>query len=70
MRCITLPSPCSTAAIAKAIRDELTRLKDDPTTTLEWLSVAAYRLEQAAQQGKSQMLVPGEDEVLINSNLR
>ncbi len=68
MRRIDVPSIGSD--IARAIRRELTRLRDDPATTLEWLSVAAYRLEQAAIAGQAQILIPAEDEVMINSNLR
>ena len=68
MRSISVPE--STSDIAPAIRNELTSLRNDPTDTLEWLSVAAYRHEQTTIADKGYALVPSEDDVMVNSNLR
>jgi hypothetical protein len=56
--------------IAGRIRRLLNEIREDPEETLRWLSVPAYRLEQAAVNMQGQMLVPPEDEVMVNSNLR
>lgn len=58
------------SATARLVRDRLLEIRQNPESTLRWLSVPAYRLEQAAIEIKAQMLVPPEDEVMVNSNLR
>jgi hypothetical protein len=58
------------SATARLVRDRLLEIRHNPESTLRWLSVPAYRLEQAAIEIKAQMLVPPEDEVMVNSNLR
>lgn len=57
-------------ALARCIRAELKRLRDDPEMTLEWLSNAAFMLETAAEKGYGQVMVSVEGEAVINSNLR
>jgi hypothetical protein len=52
------------------VRSELVRLRTDHTTTLNWLSTAAAKLEEAAMNGQGQLILPPPGEVMINSNLR
>lgn len=56
--------------IAETVRSELVRLRTDHTTTLNWLSTAAAKLEEAAMNGQGQLILPPPGEVMINSNLR
>lgn len=56
--------------IAETVRSELVRLRTDHTTTLNWLSTAAVKLEEAAMKGQGQLILPPPGEVMINSNLR
>jgi hypothetical protein len=59
-----------TAAIALAIRSEINKLRQDPQHTIDWLTSRAFRLEEAAEQGRGQLVLPGDGEALVNSNLR
>ncbi|ORY32183.1 hypothetical protein BCR39DRAFT_557835 [Naematelia encephala] len=76
---IQLPAPqaintahpaANTASMARAIRSALNELRTDPQKTIDWLSAIAYSLEQSALRDEGQVVVSGEGEALVNSNLR
>lgn len=72
MHAVVLPSTStlSLRPVALRIRRDLETMKHDADSTLEWLSARAFRMQQVNDQGKMQVLVPGEGECFINSNWR
>jgi hypothetical protein len=58
------------AEIAHVIRSALDKKRHDPEATINWLSSIAYRLEEAAEKGRCQVVLPDKGEALVNSNLR
>jgi hypothetical protein len=73
---VELPTPpgpltkIETAGVARAIRSALNEMRQDPQAIIDWLSSLAHRLEQAAEQGRCHLVLPGADEALVNSNFR
>lgn len=56
--------------LAQTIRAGLLELRTDVELTLAWLSVCAFRLEQAALDQQFVLSLPAAGDVVVNSNLR
>lgn len=56
--------------LAKTLRESLTRLRQDEEYARDWLANAAYRLEQACDEGRMQVMVPKSSTLIVNSNYR